>query len=217
MLLLLPSHTAFASRVMLLQGGATRAHAPVPAQARAAARCCCWQPHAGRGLQPIQGDSNQISAQVRRSRCPPPPPPPLPPPPASALQHGLGGGQSTLDVVEQSLHSRFDSLTRAGARLPALPQQHTSPSQPASSSPSSRHAILPPSSSSPKPSPSSSSRLPTSASASPAAMLQSAAAALADIKHSGSAAAISERWLLLRRVFISFHGRPAVACPWRDV
>lgn len=118
-----------------------------------------------------------------------------PPPP----QLGLGGGQSTLDVVEHSLHNRFDSLTRAGARLPPLPQQHTSPAQPSSSSPSSRHAIHNPSppplqqsSSSPKPTPSSS-RLPTSASHSPAAMLQSAAAALADIRKSGTAAAISER------------------------
>ncbi len=118
---------------------------------------------------------------------------PLPPP----LQHGLGGGQSTLDVVEHNLHDRFHSLTRSGARLPPLSPQNSSPQTPSRlehnfASPSSRHAHNPPSSSSPLPLPSSS-RLPTSASSSPAAMLQAAAAALADAKNGGTASAISAR------------------------
>jgi hypothetical protein len=122
------------------------------------------------------------------------------PPHLRPQQHGLGGGQSTLDAVEHSLHNRFDSLTRAGARLPPLlQQQHPSSSaQPASSSPSFRQDFY----LSPSPQPASSSRLATSASRSPAAKLQSAAAALAEIKRSGDAAALSERWPLLRDVLI---------------
>lgn len=173
------------------QSRAVRALAPFASEADAAAAPRHRrQPHSGRGLQPIQGETKQRSKRATASHVA-----------QTALpQHGLGGGQSTLDVVEHSLHNRFDSLTRAGARLPPLPQQHTSPAQPSSSSPSSRHAIHNPSppplqqsSSSPKRTPSSASRLPTSASQSPAAMLQSAAAALADIRKSGTAAAISER------------------------
>ncbi len=119
-------------------------------------------------------------------------------PVSHCLQIGLGGGQSTLDSVQQNLAGRYDSLTRAG-RLPPLPQSDSSPKtpsktptliEPASSSPWSRERYA--SSSSPK-LPPTSSRLPTSASSSAAAMLQAAAAALADVKKSGTAAAISER------------------------